>query len=176
MALFVLKKGAGYSYAKEHVCSTYWLQLTFMGEGNMWSKPFRSIYPTITDMKSAVDATRAAQILAYYIIFGYVMQIVSVITSGRSLYGTDTNDIIETYAFIGTYGVIVLVCWWMALRIRQNKFGSVPVLVAWTLFEIGMKTIEQPGEGLVISLLVGILAASSIRSWVKLRGIMKQEK
>jgi hypothetical protein len=143
----------------------------------MWSKMFRSIYPTITDMKSAVDATRIAQILAYYAIFGYVMQIISVVTSGRSLYGTDTNnDIIETYTFIGIYGVIVFVCWWMALRIRQNKFGSVPVLVVWTFIEIGMKTTEVPGKGLVMSLIIGLIALSSIRSWVKLRKIMKQEQ
>ena len=138
---------------------------------------FRSIYPTITDMKSAVDATRIAQILAYYAIFSYVMQIISVVTSGRSLYGTDTNnDIIETYTFIGIYGLIVFVCWWMALRIRQNKFGSVPVLVVWTFIEIGMKTIEVPGKGLVMSLIIGLIALSSIRSWVKLRKIMKQEQ
>ena len=128
-------------------------------------------------MKSAVDATRIAQILAYYAIFSYVMQIISVVTRGRSLYGTDTNyDIIETYTFIGIYGLIVFVCWWMALRIRQNKFGSVPVLVVWTFIEIGMKTIEVPGKGLVMSLIIGLIALSSIRSWVKLRKIMKQEQ
>ena len=53
---------------------------------------------------------------------------------------------------------------WLGFRIRQNKFGSVPYISAWCIFECIITTIFAP-KGFVIRLIAAAISVSCLRAW-----------
>jgi hypothetical protein len=130
-------------------------------------------WATITDLESAVEAAKSAQIVAYYLVFSYGVQIAFLYGSGSSLFGTVPEDKIDLYITYAMYGIIAVLFLWLGLRIRKEKLGAVPYVAGWMLFEIVVKTIMAPGKGIIVSIIFGLVAISGFRGWL---GVKKYRK
>ena len=130
---------------------------------------FSWLWPKITNMDSAVEAAKGAQIAAYWMAFSYGIQLVFLTTTGSSLYGTAADDDIELYIFGAFYLAMALFFLWLGLRIRKSKFGSVPFVAIWLIFEVVIKAFMAPGKGVVLSIIFLFIAIGALRGWFGIR-------
>ena len=83
-------------------------------------------------------------------------------------------DKFEYYFQFIMYSLITFFFIFTTYRIyKQKKFGLIPFLSLWMLFEIGYKFYLVPGRGLVLSLLFTVVAINSFRGWLGIRRYQK---
>lgn len=126
---------------------------------------FSWLWPKVSDLESATEAVKTAQIAAYWMTFSYCLQLFSLFSTGSSLFGTTANDDIELYVFASIYSVMAGSFLWLGLRIRSGKFGSVPFVALWLIFEVGMKSLMAPGKGIVLNIIFLLIAIGALRGW-----------
>ena len=123
------------------------------------------LWATVNDFESAIEAARSAQFVAFWLSISYALNLVFLFWTGESLFGDAPRDNIEFYASVFIFILFALLFLLLGFRIRKNRFGSVPFLAVWTLFEITYKLFAAPGKGIIISLIFFVISINSLRGW-----------
>ena len=139
---------------------------------------FRTFWTKIEDLESAQEAASAGAMASGYLAFSYALSLLFLYFSGQTIFAeyTDTIPIdkFEYYFQLIMYSLITVFFCFITYRIyKQKKFGLIPFLSLWMLFEIGIKFYLVPGRGLVLSILFTVIAINSFRGWL---GIKKYQK
>ncbi|MDC0073206.1 hypothetical protein OAK06_08540 [Gammaproteobacteria bacterium] len=139
---------------------------------------FRTFWTKIEDLESAQEAASAGAIAAGYLAFSYALSLLFLYFSGEALFAelneTIPADKFEYYSQFIMYSLITVFFSFVTYRIyKQKKFGLIPFLSFWMLFEIGYKFYLVPGRGLVLSLLFTVVAINSFRGWLGIRRYQK---
>ena len=139
---------------------------------------FRMFWSKVEDLDSAQEAASAGAVVAGYLAFSYAFQILFLYFSGEALFAelneTIPADKLEYYFQLTMFSLITAFFGFAAHRIhKQKKFGLIPFLSLWMLFEIGYKFYLVPGRGIVLSLLFTVVAINSFRGWLGIRSYQK---
>jgi len=139
---------------------------------------FRMFWTKIEDLESAQEAASAGAIASGYLAFSYALSLLFLYFSGQALFAelneTIPRDKFEYYGQLIMYSLITVFFCFTTYRIyKQKKFGLIPFLSFWVIFEVGYKFYLLPGRGLVLSILFTIVAINSFRGWL---GIKRYQK
>ena len=129
-------------------------------------------------LESAQEAASVGAIASGYLAFSYTISLLFLYFSGQALFAELTETIpvdkFDYYFQLIMYSLIIAFFCFTTYRIyKQKKFGLIPFLSFWMIFEIGYKFYLVPGSGLVLSILFAVVAINSFRGWL---GIKKYQK
>lgn len=133
-------------------------------ESKSRTKFFR-LWTVITDQQGVFHAMRAVQYVAFFIAFSYLIQIVGLLWLGKTQYSSPPPDSAQLYIELGLYLGISVLCIWLGVRIRRGKYGAVPYISGWMLFEIVFSLVSTPWYGGVGAVIFGVVAISGLRGW-----------
>lgn len=156
-------EGFGYSYVGENIARG----VSVTDSGKEKNTSFFGFWVNVDDYESATEAAKNASIAAFYITISYIIVLGYNYFTGESLFGAEFNDELERYIAYGTYSFIAIFFLWLGLRVRKEKFGSVPFIALWTLFEIGTKLVSVPGKGIILNIIFTIVSVNALWGWYR---------
>jgi len=143
-------------------------------KGKKKKKGVRSwLWPRITNMESSIDAAKNAEGAAYWLVFSYAIGIIFLFSTGSTIDGIKPSDDLELYLTAAINIPMLGLALWLGLRIRKEKFSSVPIVAIWIIFEVFLKAFTMPGKGIVLSVLFLIIAIGALRGWFGIRRYQK---
>jgi hypothetical protein len=127
---------------------------------------FDGLWPKITDMKSAGEAAKFGAYAAWWeaisitFVGGYMIYYGKEFSTGKPFIIEDSGELIFiSVIFAAAIALIIMIGFWVY---RCNRVWSILVLLG-IIFEVASKTVNNPGRGIVISILVLLLAISGVR-------------
>jgi len=139
---------------------------------------FSTFWTKVEDLDSSKEAASSGAVAAGYLAISYALQVLLLYFSGETLYSelTDTvpADKFEYYFQLFGHSLITILFIFVAYRIyKQQKFGFIPFLSLWVLYEVGYKFYLVSGRGIVLSLIFAVIAINSFRGWLGIRRYQK---
>ena len=132
----------------------------------------RSLWSKIEDLDSANEAAKVyGAVLAGYFAFSYAIKFLLIYFS--AIPEVISNNFDYYYQLIEGVTFIIFFIFAAHRVYRKKKFGLIPFLSFYALFEIGFKLYLNPGNGIVMSFLVTVMAINAFRGWL---GIRKYQK
>ena len=124
---------------------------------------FDTIWPKLNTKKDSIATLRNCQLLCFYLAISYALNALFNY-GGISLWDDKALDQFEQIfmpLWFLLFGILFL---WLGFRIRKNKFGTVPYISVWCIFESIITTMVAP-QGFVIRLIAAVISVSCLRAW-----------
>jgi hypothetical protein len=131
----------------------------------------------VYDYESAKGAARSGAAIGVWMVLSYTVSVGLLYFSGSTPFASPPENLADLYSlYVIGIGSVVLGAW-LGYRIYKAKFGAVPFLFIWAMFEIVSKINSNPDlvPAYIISAIIFLIALTSLRGWLGLRKYREED-
>jgi hypothetical protein len=123
------------------------------------------LWPRLKSRKDGIEALRNCQIISFYLVFSYGLNTITTF-KGLSLWSGALSEFDKTFLPLG-YLLVTVLFLWFGFRIRNNKFGLVPIISIWYICESLATILVSPTPGQIFLRIFFILISfNCLRAWI----------
>ncbi|MEH6525896.1 MAG: hypothetical protein V7723_07455 [Sneathiella sp.] len=138
-------------------------------EPNQKKNKLFGLWNVIDDEASAIKAALSIQFVAFYITFGYTVNLGFLLGTGKAIFSPKPSDEFEFYVQMGLMVAAIAVSLWLGFKIRSKSFSVIPAVFIWLIVEIILKSLSAPGEGILMAIILVVISIYGFRGWLALR-------